>query len=140
MFDENQMKMKPSVAEASITHGTLGNYRGELYMMSTFTRSWLVCLVAGLFVTAAGANEKVPPRGKLGAAMPNLTFRDESGQSFALHDFKDQKAIVIVFLSFECPVSNSYCALLADMVNEYGKHGVSFIGLTVNEDDSRADV
>jgi peroxiredoxin/mono/diheme cytochrome c family protein len=140
------MKMKPSFAETSITNGTQGNYRGELYMMkmNTFTRSWLVCLVAGVFMAVAGENaaaeEKAPSRAKLGAAMPNLTFRDESGKSFALHDLKDQKAIVVVFLSFECPVSNSYCALLADMVKEYGKHGVSFIGLTVNEDDNRADV
>ncbi len=101
-------------------------------------------LVFGLIITlAAGvvsAQEKTPSRAKLGSKIPNLTFQDEQGKSLALYDLKNQKAIVVVFLSFECPVSNSYCALLSDMVKEYGKHGVSFVGLTVNEEDSRAQV
>src|SRR5581483_10213401 len=53
---------------------------------------------------------------------------------------KDRKAIVLVFLSFECPVSNSYAGPLADMVKEYGKHGVTFWGLTVGDDDTPAQL
>jgi peroxiredoxin len=81
-----------------------------------------------------------PSKAKLGEKIPNLVFHDAAGKQHALHDLKDQKAIVVVFLSFECPVSNSYCRPLADMHKEYAKHGVSFVGLTVSDDDSPAIV
>ena len=107
-------------------------------------RSLVGCVLAGLLIAlgagVAVAQEKGPSQARLGAKISNLTFHDEQGKSTDLYDLKDRKAIVIVFLSFECPVSNSYCALLADMAKEYGKHRVSFIGLTVNEDDTRSQV
>ncbi len=113
-------------------------------MRGTIMRSLVCCVLAGflaaLGASAALAEDKGPSKAKLGAKIPNLTFRDVQGKSTNLFDLKDKKAIVIVFLSFECPVSNSYCALLADMTKEYGKHGVSFLGLTVSEDDTRAQV
>jgi len=102
------------------------------------------CALTGLVLTAATstvvAQDKDQSKARIGAKIANLTFHDEQGKSSALYELKDQKAIVVVFLSFECPVSNSYCALLADMKTEFGKYGVSFIGLTVNGDDSRAQV
>ena len=113
-------------------------------MRGTIMRSLVGCVLAGILVPigagAVFAQDKSPSKAKLGVKIPSLTFQDDLGKSTDLYDLKDKKAIVIVFLSFECPVSNSYCAFLADMAKEYGKHGVSFIGLTVNEDDSRAQV
>jgi mono/diheme cytochrome c family protein len=41
----------------------------------------------------------------------------------------EAKATVVVFLSFDCPVSNSYAAALAELAKEYGAKGVSFVGL-----------
>jgi len=81
-----------------------------------------------------------PSRAKLGAKIPNLVLEGDKSQQLALYDLKDKKAIVLVFFSFECPVSNSYCQPLIDMHKEYEKHGVTFIGLTVNDDDTAAHV
>jgi peroxiredoxin/mono/diheme cytochrome c family protein len=81
-----------------------------------------------------------PSRAKLGEKIPNLVLQGEKNERLALHDLKDKKAIVLVFFSFECPVSNSYCQPLIDMHKEFAKHGVSFIGLTVNDDDTAAHV
>lgn len=108
-------------------------------------RSAVHCMLAGWMAATLGvapiaAQDKGPSKARLQTKISNLTFRDDRGESRALYDLKDQKAIVIVFLSFECPVSNGYCPLLIDMAREYGKHGVSFLGLTVNEDDSPAQV
>jgi peroxiredoxin len=74
------------------------------------------------------------------APIANLTFTDSAGKTIALHDFKDKKAIVVVFLSFDCPVSTSYSQPLADMHKEYARHGVAFVGLTTNEDETPAEV
>ena len=61
-------------------------------------------------------------------------------KKFALHDLQNQKAIVVVFLSFDCPVSLSYSQPLNDMADEFGKQKVALIGLTVNQDETAADV
>ena len=34
-----------------------------------------------------------------------------------------------MFLSFDCPVSNSYAAPLAELAREYGRKGVTFVGV-----------
>ena len=81
-----------------------------------------------------------PSSAYLGKKIGNLTFTGDNGKSQSLYDLKDQKAVVLVFLSFECPVSNSYSQPLADMAKEFGKYGVTFIGLTVNEDETPAQV
>src|SRR5439155_3540177 len=77
---------------------------------------------------------------KLGKKIGIASLKDVTGKTVSLGGFKDQKATVIVFLSFECPVSNSYAQPLADMAKEFTKHGIAFIGVTVNPDDTDADV
>jgi peroxiredoxin len=101
----------------------------------------LTVIAAACFVGfSIAADEAGPSRAKLGEKIPNVVFRDSGGGTHALYDLKDQKAIVIVFLSFECPVSRSYCKPLVDLHKELGKHGVAFVGLAVSEDDSAAEV
>jgi peroxiredoxin len=88
---------------------------------------------------AARAGEKTSTA-QLGKKIDNVTFRDAAGKQFALHDLKDKKAIVVVFLSFECPVSLSYSQPLNDLAAEYAKQGVAVVGLTVNQGETDADV
>src|ERR1043166_944388 len=101
------------------------------------TTAFAFCVVLALAVPALA---QVPSKAKVGEKIPNLSFKDASGKIHQLHDQKDRKAIVLVFLSFECPVSTSYSQPLSDMAKEFGKHGVVLWGLTTNEDESRADV
>ncbi|MBI1830593.1 MAG: redoxin domain-containing protein, partial [Planctomycetes bacterium] len=72
--------------------------------------------------------------------MPNLTFKDEKGKIHRLYELENKKAIAIVFLSFECPVSKSYSQPLSEIAKEFEKFGVTIWGLTTNEDDTPADV
>src|SRR5579859_3145860 len=99
----------------------------------------LVCL-AGLVLLNSSPADLSPATVNLGKKIADVTFKDAAGKTFSLYDFKDKKAIVIVFLSFECPVSTSYSQPLANMAKEFGKHGVAFLGLTTNEDDTAAEV
>src|SRR5262245_35528318 len=71
---------------------------------------------------------------KLNKKIDNLTFKDAAGKAASLHDLKDKKAVVVVFLSFECPVSNSYAPLLAELSQKYAAQGVAFLGLCVNDE------
>src|SRR5271166_941670 len=99
----------------------------------------LILLVVGPLPTWAQSKREASTA-FLGKKISNLTFKDDQNQPHALYDLKDKKAIVLVFLSFECPVSTSYAQPLADMAKEFEKHGVAFMGLTTNEDDTPAQV
>lgn len=103
-------------------------------------RILIASLLALIAVTPRVGAEKEASATPIGKKVANLTFQDAEGKKFSLHDVKDAKAVVIVFLSFECPVSNSYCEHLATLHMQYGKEGVRFVALTVNDDDTRAQV
>jgi len=100
----------------------------------------VVAAVLAGFVPNARSAEEGASRAKLGARIANVTFTHADGKKVSLYDMKDKKIVVVTFLSFDCPVSNSYAKPLADMHAEYSKHGVAFLGLTTNPDDSLAQV
>lgn len=102
-------------------------------------RSLLSALLA-LFLPVAAIAQSEPSKAKLGEKMPNLTFKDDAGKTYRLYELENRKAIVIVFLSFECPVANSYIAPLSEIAKEFGPFGVTMWGLTVNDDDTPAQV
>jgi len=99
----------------------------------------IACLACWSLANVGQAVDKEPSQAKLGQKIPNLSFQDADGKTLSLYDLKDQKAIVIVFLSFECPVSTSYCDPLAAMQKDLGKH-VRFIGVTTNLDETEGQV
>jgi peroxiredoxin len=80
------------------------------------------------------------PTARLGKKIGNLKFANGSGPATALYDLKNKTAVVIVFLSFECPVSNSYAEMLKQTAEEFGKSDVAFLGLTVNPDEDAAAI
>jgi peroxiredoxin len=99
-----------------------------------------LALIAALFWGMGGRADEAPSTANLGKKIANFTLTDAQGKAWSLYDLKDKKAIVIVFLSFECPISTSYAQPLADMAAEFGKAGVAFVGLTANADESPAEV
>ena len=101
----------------------------------------LFCVLTVLLgLGSAAFAQTEPSKAKLGDKMPNLTFKDEKGKSHRLYELENKKAIVFVFLSFECPVAKSYCVPLSEMADEFAKFGVTVWGLTTNEDETAADV
>ena len=57
-----------------------------------------------------------------------------------LHDLKDKRAIVVVFLSFECPVSTSYSSMLADIARRYAERKVALIGVCCADGETARSV
>jgi mono/diheme cytochrome c family protein len=60
--------------------------------------------------------------------------RDDRIVSFA--DLKDRKAVVVVFLGTECPLSNAYLPVLADLHHRYAERGAAFVGVNSNRQDT----
>jgi peroxiredoxin len=98
---------------------------------------FLLCLSLGVGLTRSNpsrAEDGAPARGKLGETIPNFTLRNAAGTSVALHDLKGRKAVVIVFLSFDCPVATSYAQALAELARTYASRDVTFLGIGVGDE------
>ena len=67
-------------------------------------------------------------------------MKDVSGRVRTLREFKNKKAIVVVFVGTECPIANLYFPALAEMQKRYADKGVQILAINSNDQDTFADV
>lgn len=70
----------------------------------------------------------------------NFSLNDINGKKVTLADFKDSKAIVLMFISIQCPVSNAYNDRMAELFNDYNKKDVAIIGINSNKAESADEI
>ncbi len=70
----------------------------------------------------------------------DFKLKDYNGKEHALSDFKDSKAIVIIFVATQCPVSNDYNSRMAEVYNDYKDKGVAFVGINSNKQESVEEI
>jgi peroxiredoxin len=70
----------------------------------------------------------------------NFKLKDYNGKEHSLSDYKDSKAIVIIFVATECPISNDYNSRMAALYEEYKSKDVAFIGINSNKAESVNDI
>lgn len=93
-----------------------------------------VVLIAVLVLHATSVAAANPPPGSVGATVRPFTVRQPDGGTVTLPEhFTDAKAVVVVFVSFECPVAKSYFAPLGDLAKAYAARGVEFAALCPDE-------
>ena len=63
----------------------------------------------------------------------NFKLKDYNGKEHSLSDYKDSKAIVLMFISTQCPVSNAYNSRMKELYDKYKSKNVSFIGINANK-------
>ena len=66
----------------------------------------------------------------------NFTLPDYNGKEHSLTDYKDSKAIVLIFVATECPVSNAYNSRMEDLYKEYSNKDITFLGINSNKAES----
>ncbi len=76
----------------------------------------------------------------VGAKVDSFTLPDIHRRPKALTDYRDQKAIVVVFLGTECPLANLYLPTLVALNTEYAPRGVQFLAINSNCQDSFLEV
>jgi peroxiredoxin len=103
----------------------------NLRTSSLKTISAVVALFAGSLASAA-------------PNMPQFSFTDTSGQLHTRAEWKDKRAIVLLFLTTDCPLSNGYVPELNRIKDTYSSRGVAFYAIqgdaTVAIDDVRKHV
>jgi peroxiredoxin len=97
-------------------------------------------IVPGLFMLSsilggivAGSRTGGLERG-LGREVADFALRDAvTGRTVAFSDFRDRRAMVLIFLGIDCPISNLILPRLNALSALYAARGVAFIG--INADD-----
>src|SRR5580704_17161125 len=71
--------------------------------------TWMLVGAALIFGLCCGSSRgETLTSAKLAQKIGDVSFSDAAGKKRTLDDLKGTKATVVVFLSFECPVSTSY--------------------------------
>ncbi len=68
--------------------------------------------------------------------VPDFLLKDTADKPRSLSEFKDKKAVAVVFLGTECPISNSYALRLVELNKEFGPKGVQFLAVNSNWQDT----
>ena len=92
-----------------------------------------VLLFAVFFFGFAGKND-------IGTKVQNFTLEDCNGVKHSLSDYKDSKAIVLMFISVQCPVSNSYNGRMNELYKDYHENNVAFIAINSNKAETMEDI
>jgi peroxiredoxin len=95
----------------------------------------LVLTTVGLLLLAGHSRTDQPPR-----KIDTFSLTDSAGKTVALADFKDKKAIAVVFIGTECPINNAYMPRLAELHKEYAGKGVQLLAVNSNRQDSAAEI
>jgi peroxiredoxin len=69
-----------------------------------------------------------------------FTLEDVTGKKHSLSDYKDSKAIVVMFIATQCPVSNAYNERMAAIEKDYRGKGVTFLGVNSNKQESVEEI
>lgn len=91
----------------------------------------LFAIVAIYFISVAACATSSSP-GKI----EDFKLRDTNGNEHSLSDYKDSKAIVVLFIATECPVSNDYNSRMEKIFNDYKEKGFAFLGINSNKAES----
>jgi peroxiredoxin len=76
----------------------------------------------------------------VGKRVERLALRDVRGAARSLDDWKDKKAIVVVFLSAECPLARQYGPKLGEMAVRYADKQAQFVAIDSNQQDSLSEI
>ena len=70
----------------------------------------------------------------------NFTLKDYNGKEHSLSDYKDSKAIVVIFIATQCPVSNAYNERMVQLYKDYQPKDIAFVGINSNKQEDAEEV
>jgi peroxiredoxin len=77
---------------------------------------------------------------RIGKKVVGFELKDTHGKTVSLADFKDKKAVVVIFTGTQCPINNVYTQRLAELNKEYTAKGVQFLAINANRQDTREQI
>lgn len=95
-------------------------------------RSFLAAMALFGLLGLAPADDT--PTDKLNKKIDRIPLTATDGTAFDAATIANKKAVVVVFLSFDCPVSTSYSTTLNELTSQYATKGVTFVGVVPSDD------
>ncbi|MDP6547385.1 MAG: thioredoxin family protein [Candidatus Woesearchaeota archaeon] len=83
--------------------------------------------------------ESIYSKLKKGEKAPDFTLPATDGKTYSLDDFKDAKAILIVFMCNHCPYVKPKLNELKRITSDYKDKGLIVLGINSNEDENYPD-
>ncbi len=110
--------------------------------MRVWRRCSLLTAGLGLFLIwgACTARELPAAKIKIGEKMANFTLPDTRGQQHTLYDLEGKKAVAVIFIATQCPYSNAFNHVMANLAREYAGRGVAVVGINANKTEPAAQV
>jgi peroxiredoxin len=99
-------------------------------MTRSISRLFLLSILFASLLVAGEARKKVA----------DFTLEDYNGVKHSLAEFKSSKAIVLMFIATQCPVSNAYNTRMVELQKDYASKGVTFVGINSNKQESADEV
>ena len=96
-------------------------------------KTLLSLVFVALSLGAVVAAEPPPPTLALGAAAPDFRLPGVDGRDWSLADFRDAKALVVVFNCNHCPTAQAYEGRLKKLVDDYKPLGVAVVVISPND-------
>ncbi len=93
-----------------------------------FSNSGITTLLFAVLLT-------VPLNAETTKRIDNFKLKDYNGKDVELAHFMNSKAIVIMFISTQCPVSNSYNERMVKLHNDYKGKNISFMAINSNKQE-----
>jgi peroxiredoxin len=90
-------------------------------------------VLAGAVIAGSGRTDEtaiVPA--PIGSAVEDFSLPGTDGSTHSLNSLKGKNGAVLIFISVQCPVSNGYNERMEALSQEYGKRGISVIGINSN--------
>ena len=72
----------------------------------------------------------------LGTQAPDFTLPDTDGGQVSLEDFRDRKALLVIFMCNHCPYVKHVAEQVKLLTDEYMQRGVGVVGISSNDADA----
>jgi peroxiredoxin len=97
-----------------------------------------LALLAAVLLAAETRAEPGKLPDNVGRKIGDVVLTGLDGKTRSLASFRGSKAVVVVFLSFECPVSASYSEALNRLAQSHGPRGVAILGVLPTQEEAAA--
>lgn len=111
-----------------------------MFRMAQLVSAVSFVALAGILIGFRGprsaAADPAPSTDRINKEIDNVKLTDAAGKASSLKDHAGKVATVAVFLSFDCPVSNSYANTLTELHKAYSAKGIGFVAFVPTEDSA----
>jgi peroxiredoxin len=113
-----------------------------MVLKNTFVTVFMALAMLLVAVLASGSSANASAMAAIGQAAPVFSLPNaQTGATTSLDAaLKGRKAVVVMFISTQCPISNGYDDRMIALTNEYKAKGVAFIGINANQTETLAQV